>query len=263
MKKSISITLACAIGSGLGAMCAIALGAFWILGLILGAVVGYLIYDFNQVIKAIPQAFEHAKSKVLLFDYSNNAKLIGKWIIGVSGTLFYIIVYFIVLFLPDKVGTTKILLAFCLIPFIATTMIVSMLATFRFYGISEPNDGDKKMGIHTTIEFAGKEWWKYGVVLLLAPLLGLQMVFVIGKNVLKLVIDLLREIFTFIFAFLWKMFKLIHSDIRLLVGIDSFIGGAIGFYFESPFIGMAVGAVWGFINYHIVSIRILKLKPTH
>ena len=47
--KTARIFLACACGAGTGSLAALQLGYFWGLGALLGGLVGYLIYDLEQV----------------------------------------------------------------------------------------------------------------------------------------------------------------------------------------------------------------------
>src|SRR5262245_21929142 len=62
--KSISITLACAIGSGLGTILSIEFDTFWIIGLFIGGIAGYLAYDIREVIEKVPQAFLYARKNI-------------------------------------------------------------------------------------------------------------------------------------------------------------------------------------------------------
>ncbi len=69
------------------------------------------------------------------------------------------------------------------------------------------------------------------------------------------------------------MFKLIHSDERVLCAIDGTLGGVIAYAWlirpERSFaqnaiavlFGMVVGAGWGVVNYEILSKRVLKVVP--
>lgn len=60
---------------------------------------------------------------------------------------------------------------------------------------------------------------------------------------------------------MWKLFKLIHSQKRLICFVDAVIGGTIGFYYHNPLVGAAVGGLLGMVNYELVSVRWLKLVP--
>ncbi len=76
---------------------------------------------------------------------------------------------------------------------------------------------------------------------------------------------------TIVSFFPWKMFVLIHSDKRLLCGIDGALGGAIAFlclYSSSLSMGEhvliagfggSIGAVLGILNWEVISVRLLKV----
>lgn len=72
--------------------------------------------------------------------------------------------------------------------------------------------------------------------------------------------------------FLVDLFVGVHSDLRLLCGLDSFLGVVSGFLlFQNgvlggnqlliSLLGGVIGAIFGGLNYQIVSIRWLKLVP--
>ena len=60
---------------------------------------------------------------------------------------------------------------------------------------------------------------------------------------------------------IWFTFKYIHSDLRVLCAVDSGIGAIIGFLAGNPIVGAVVGGIIGYVNYEVVSKRLLKL-PT-
>jgi hypothetical protein len=72
---------------------------------------------------------------------------------------------------------------------------------------------------------------------------------------------LLVEIFSGIFKFLRMFVIFIHSEIRIICLADAAIGAGIGYWYGPPIIGGIIGGVSGVLNYWIVSIKILKLKP--
>lgn len=57
------------------------------------------------------------------------------------------------------------------------------------------------------------------------------------------------------------LFILIHSDIRLLCGVDAAVGATIGYFSGSAIIGAVSGGVLGVINYELISKRVLGLAP--
>lgn len=62
-----------------------------------------------------------------------------------------------------------------------------------------------------------------------------------------------------------KFFKLafinIHSDIRLLCGVDSALGATAGYLLGNALYGGLIGVMFGLINYYVISIKVLKLQP--
>jgi len=61
--------------------------------------------------------------------------------------------------------------------------------------------------------------------------------------------------------FVWLVFCEVHSDVRLLCGLDAAIGAACGYFAGSVLIGLISGGVMGLVNFEVVSKRVLKLVP--
>jgi len=283
--KPLSIALACAIGAGLGTMLAIQFGKLWILGLLIGAFIGYLVYDLPVVIKAIPKAWKYA--------IENKAKFFPILKKGLE-FLPFIIVVFLIPFFYGIAGTSLIKkyanelngiggFLFLVTLFSGMGLSIANLTT-RTTFINRPFDKlvdnpngtvveqtyDDVFHNYTGIvilEKGRKNNLIYAMIFLFSfPLMLLFLVFTILHVVFDFVLFFPKAIWhaiKFTGVFFWKFFKLIHSDIRLLVGIDSFIGGWVGYHYHSILAGMVFGAVWGLANYWLVSIKWLKLKPSH
>jgi|GEM_PF-1873166 len=54
-------------------------------------------------------------------------------------------------------------------------------------------------------------------------------------------------------AFLWNLFVLIHSERRLICGVDAAIGTCIGFMSGSALLGALAGGLIGVLNYELVT----------
>ena len=61
--------------------------------------------------------------------------------------------------------------------------------------------------------------------------------------------------------FIKYLFIMIHSDLRLLCGIDTAIGTITGYLGDNALIGATVGDALDTINLEIISKRWLKLVP--
>lgn len=263
MKKSISITLACAIGAGLGTMLAINFGAFWILGLLVGGVIGYFVYDFKKVVQVIPEALVYAKENI---DFDIDTESMWRKIRITTNTALVLIAlgntgtpsFFILNNMPLDLGFPLyplIALFSFFVYFFSALMVIDVL----MYSYSDTDKESKTMatmGISSLCKKCRKSRAFMILVLLFSPLVGA----IYGLGFLC---KYFWKFLKIVPRFLWKFFVLIHSDLRLLVGIDSLIGGAIGFYFGNILIGMFAGAILGFVNYYFVSLKILKLKPEH
>jgi len=77
----------------------------------------------------------------------------------------------------------------------------------------------------------------------------------------KTISKLCHDAWRFGWTFSKLLFHLIHSDMRLLYGVDTAIGAAIGFYCGNASLGAIVGGCWAAFNIEIFSIRVLKLIP--
>lgn len=65
----------------------------------------------------------------------------------------------------------------------------------------------------------------------------------------------------FVGRFSKKFFLIVHSEIHLLCLVDASIGAAIGYFSGNPLIGTLAGGILGFVNFELLSVRILKLVP--
>lgn len=257
MKKSLSIALACAVGAGIGTILALQyFGGFWVVGVLIGGLIGYFAYDFETVIKAIPKAWE-SRQKV----YQGFSKKSILRFLTVVIALWPLYCMFLVL----HGSTVSIAFGFGGLSFFASAVLINFFVLIDRYA-SGQNDKTKfwirrdkiwqlkKMGAFWVEKFLRKK--SITTCLILSPFLAFCVPFTFFA---KLIARLCKKLF----LFFWNLLKIIHSDLRLLVGIDSLVGGCIGWYFQSPIIGMCSGFVWGFFNYHIISLRVFKLKPSH
>ncbi len=73
---------------------------------------------------------------------------------------------------------------------------------------------------------------------------------------------LVREVAPFMAKFSWYLFKLIHSEVRLLCGLDAALCSMIFHYSgHNIFLGLFAGLACGFLQFEIISKRVLKVVP--
>lgn len=241
MSKSWRIFWACTAGAGIGALVALEINSyFWWLGLIVGGVAGYLLYDIKAVVSAIPRAWRAAPG------WKPNKEV---WKIRGLATL----AYFFVVMSSCLVALSALWLGSHL-----TSM--SIMSMGEFYNSSElPFLVSFAVAVSIFVAFLG------GVMR--TDLIGIFIKF--GNPVAVFVywpVVILRHLpaalwraAIFIAVFAKALFLTIHSDERLLCGIDAAIGASIGYFVGSAVIGALAGGVFGVINYEIVSKRIIGL----
>lgn len=265
---ALKIGLSCVIGGALGALIGLkVIHSLWWIGPIIGMLAGYLSYEFKTVIKAIPQAWETARSHKI-----DPYRL--KWIgFILKGFLLLILPYVIItiMIISEVVPLNTydvspiIALGFdFVIIFCAVAGGVGSLVTIVMFGFVIAGDKAQVEKDWNDDDPYFKRLIKYGNIITL-PFVILYFVIIRPiKWLYKIRAEIVPSIKSFVFAvrgFFKAFFLLIHSQARLICGVDSLLGALIGYYFESPMIGGLAGMVLGIVNYYVVSIRILKLEP--
>ena len=246
MKKSLKIFLACFLGAGIGTLTALQInGYFWWLGLLVGGFVGYLSYEFKTVIRTIPRAWRVA------VEWKPNKKWwhnFGKNLLMVGTPLSNIVVFFsVIAVLPTCMTLSIIEITTCIV----FTLVLSALMT-----------NDREMSAECKEEV--KKFCKYNpayIYLRLLPKYVVLCLIWLVKGMLRLPGFIWKTI-VILASFLKTLFILIHSEIRLLCGIDAAIGAAIEYFAGSVIIGALVGGVFGLLNYEIISVRVLHLNAS-
>lgn len=266
--KSSKVFLACAIGAGIGSLVALEVSQmFWWLGLIIGGFTGYLSYDWQRVVSAIPQAATMVAPAIT--DFSRDIRQGLRTFLGKPRPVFWSYLLFEVIvfwwlnqiiplphkgpFWADLIGMALITIMLTATAWAVLTIllvirpIVTCKATYDkwaktgWWSVSDPFD--YITGICSWREAAQ---YHFDGLRNLIPVLLIA----IGTLILP---------FKFGGKFGWVFFKLIHSDLRLLCGVDAMIGSAVGYFSGSAIIGAIAGGLFGLLNYEVVSKRFLRL----
>lgn len=228
--RSLKVFIACFLGGGIGTLIASSLTPYlWWIGLLVGMLTGYLAYEFEKVLKAIPEAFKTA------FSWISEIEFQKKWgrainAILIASCIMEPFALFIVLFSPAiKSGNAST------IPIFAFTFGIPFLIGF----LTDDNTGAAR-------DFVNENALRYNFFIFYFYLIPMY------------AIDLLISIPMFVKT----LFILIHSDERLLCMVDAGIGCAIGHLFGNiAIIGAVSGGLMGILHYELISKRILKLIP--
>jgi hypothetical protein len=258
MKESLKVFLACFIGGFIGTAVALQLGLFWWLGLILGGFVGYMAYEFKAVIRACQNAWQaviriritrkqrqkfgnylkiYFRAWFSLFVCGSNVAIGMGLLFGLVGLLFG--------FADKNMGWS--IFKFSMVYTGGITLVISLVMC-----IPGAFDGqvEKQLLRCNPIRVYFRIVPKYiflGVVCLIKLIIRTpKLIAKAAKTIAK---------------FARHAFIEIHSDERLLCGIDAAIGVAIGWVAGNALVGGLSGGLFGVINYEVISKRILHLAP--
>jgi hypothetical protein len=241
------VFLACALGGGIGAFVALQMWPpLWWVGMIVGGLVGYLTYEFNEVRQAVSQAWREVSGwrpnrtwwKIFFH-------LFPTVIIGMPATL---ILPPFLLFLLLNGKWDPLMHSFLLVVFVTTSILWTLEET-----------GSIMRGART--EFSVLSDWRESNVF---RVYFWRMPRVVAKGAWRVVTKGPRWVvkgIAMIGRFLRYFFVLVHSEVRLLCGLDAAFGAAVGYYFGNAIVGAIAGGIFGVINYEVISRRWLKLVP--
>ena len=271
MNRSLKVMFACALGAALGTFVALAVNSyFWWLGLPVGFIIGYLAYEFETVIAATKTVSRKT------FGWRPDAELwkayikacLASWLV----TLTYgfglaipttLLITLLILLTTGGMGETSItqgvtenFLEVCDL-FLGILMVWSLLcwlfggipAAIEMTILTMARDRSERLN---DLEKARKD------LLLWNPIRVYG--YLVPKGIWWTAVRLPSGVKT-TGRFAWLIFCEIHSDVRLLCGLDAAIGAACGYFAGSVLIGLISGGVMGLVNFEVVSKRVLKLVP--
>lgn len=265
MKKStLKIALSCLLGAVIGTFIGLQLNKYigLYIGMITGGLTGYLLYELPQVIKALPVAWKYATKENPLFKrtFLLKAYQIAKGIVA-SFTICFIFLFsgatacLVVSGLLDLAFNGQPMLA---VPSAWGVVLIVVAVVSLVLAIAAPCESGVKKVVKGIMkdDFLRKRLRIY--FLFCNPI---TLPFTIVFFVMKYLLLGLRFLFSVLPKFAKKLFLLIHSDVRTICGVDAALGAGIGYLSGSAIVGGIAGAILGILNYWVVSIKILKLKP--
>ncbi len=252
MTETKKIALACAVGGAIGTAVALMVAAaFWWLGLLAGFCAGYVSYEFRAVLRAIPEALRETSGA--LADFFGEAHPImypsfGVFLLGMYGMVVHLHGW--------KPGTEWVRWP---LGFIAAGFAVLLFHMVLATAYRRRYRAECGMNIEDAMGLMVDGDWEYRDVLVM---------FLTGMGIVT------WGIITFPFRFLVALIRLIHSDKRLLCGLDSALGTGVvyltlirphqaemtaGQMVVALVATAAMSAVLGIVNYEVVSKRWLHL----
>lgn len=230
---------AVAIGSFIGAFIALQLGPMlWWLGMLAGGLVGYLAYEFKTVLSATPKAW--AKTKSVRKDPTFKLRIQVAFYFAASMMLFAF--YF-------AIGMFSLLLYEInkpVMPLVVMISLVFIIALFPLMAIKiwETWDATEDQ-LRREVSYGRKIFWNVNPVIVIFKWVPLGIYRLLSGGI----------------RFGRELFILIHSELRLLCGVDAAIGATIGYFAGNAVVGAVAGGLIGVLNYEVISKRVLHLAP--
>ncbi|MBU1179898.1 hypothetical protein KJ885_03065 [Patescibacteria group bacterium] len=247
--KGLKIFLACAIGAFVGTLIALEMNRyFWWLGLLAGGLTGYLSYEFKTVLSTVPKAWSRATSwRPGEFFW----QLVGASMVTLTVTitveLLVVLLHFSKNELLPSYGDIVALQAAVSVLYVLCLPMTHISLGATVYGKLRR----ERIEFYKKVALYGNPVAVFLVTPFLYAYFMVTGIWWLIKNIPAGICAIGR--------FVKHLFILIHSDARLLCGIDSAIGAAVGFFAGSALIGGLAGGVFGLINYEVVSKRLLHL----
>lgn len=268
--ESRKVFVACAVGAGIGSFVALEISAMfcWI-GFLVGGLVGYLSYEWRKVLRAIPRAWYTAQQTAKKLHFPPYYIRTVKWFALCLATMlsWFIVVALltgaIAYFEENAELLSFSVLLMCCAP--ASLLVVTGMFAFASLGKFCKSPEEENAEEYEDIIATNKVVMRYfspPVVLFWYMPRGLVFCFRRSPAFMKWFVAgcilVAREWGAFWARFFWNLFLLVHSEMRILCGIDAVLGAGIGYFAGSAVIGALVGGLVGVFNYLVVTELCLK-----
>jgi hypothetical protein len=247
MNRTAKVFLSCFIGAYIGGVIARSINPhLWWLGAIVGFGVGYLAYEFEKVIAAAPVAWERTINRNWNWHpdrgwwraYFKRVISIGNMMANITVAIFGIALWQVRGDAVFRQGGFSVMAIYFVMGYV-TSLAIAL---------------DSGNGIPNAVNPVRFYCWSTPKFIIFTILPAIPEIF---GALLALAGTILGAIKTFLVA----LYRLTHSELRLLCGLDAAIGVAVGHYFGNVIAGAIIGGFWGVLNFELVSIRWLKLAP--
>jgi hypothetical protein len=249
---------ASALGAGLGSLVALEVVAWlWWFGLLVGGLVGYLSYEWRAVVAAVPKAYRAARSwqpKPLpadvwpMFVWSTLA-----WM-SIFANIISIVVLLVYLRAGWGDGVYGVVAGMSFGNLMLSPNVAWAMAQDK-YRFGQPWENAATARRVTYFSFLPLLifwhlprgiWW----IVRRIPRAVVVAAIGIGRGAVAFV--------RFVRHFGWEVFIRIHSEVRLICGVDAMLGAGVGYFAGSAIIGAAVGGLFGIVNFALVTERWLR-----
>ena len=271
MNTTMKVFLACALGAFVGAFVALEGNHyFWWFGLLVGGLVGYLTYEIKEVARALPVAWQKARGwqpdREWWQVYLKGVGIyIGSVFTLMTPPLLFLLWFSFGGFIEGRASSLEMITATAGLVFLFLLMGIYFGLTLQTTSGTDIKSLQKEQAEFQ--KFANP----FRIYFWFLPRWTLKGGWWLLLSLLKLLEQSPRFVATALWVFIasaivvaklaYFLLKEVHSDIRMLCGVDAAIGTIIGYFAGSAVIGALAGGAWGALNFEILSIRVLKLVP--
>ncbi|MFA5127878.1 MAG: hypothetical protein WC457_02635 [Patescibacteria group bacterium] len=239
MKTSVKVFVACLIGAGIGSLVALDIShAFWWVGLAVGGLAGYLSYEVRAVGRAMATAWKS-------FGWSTFRSIkIRARLWRLLGFLMAV-VWFALPVVSYYWKFTGLVVLITSLLCICGALYTLAWFTLPFYVLSNYYSWHDECDEYNDSYDCSRRLvltWSLPAIIYHFLRVTTRVVCLAPKS---------------IFRFVRFVFLQIHSDIRLLCGVDSLLGAMTGYMIGSVIVGAVAGGILGVLNYVVVSKKIL------
>ncbi len=269
-RESWSIALACALGAFIGGLISNQLGGqyLWTLGALIGGLVSYVAIDFNHFRAGVTSAYDNviAWQPHRLYWQAFFVNFLGAWLISLT----FVTYLFGFLFWVDYTGLTSNLERSMRL-LIGGSVIWLFLSAISFTwatGNVERRSwmkNDEQYEVYLRRQLAlGRSMVRNGHPIAVISNIVYWTVHCLYFTVtnIPLIVRQVGHCALLLAKFIATVFVYVHSARRTICFVDAAIGTAVGYTYGNVLVGVVAGAILGFVNYEVVSVRWLKLAPT-
>lgn len=264
MNQTTRIFLACAFGAFIGTLVALQMShMFWWIGALAGAGVAYVGYNLNEIAAAISIAWRHTTSWRPDYEwwkaYLGSIKVI---FYSITDATLVLVIGFVVLDMLIR-GATETTVDYAK----DVGSLCVMFSIFMTLVCAIPSSNESRAWLAKTASYPVTNPVKFclwsmpkgilhGVLWLV---IRIPAGFKVTMTFFKATAMLIPNVASFAKRFSVELFRLVHSELRLLCAVDAALGTTIGYFTGNAIIGALAGGLLGVVNYEIITVRVLKL----
>lgn len=243
--RTLNVVLASSFGAGIGSLVAIELfHALWMVGLLVGLVVGFLSCEWREVVAAVPVAWRAAKGWRPPPSFGKACKA-DMLYVPVSASWFSLLLFALFLVIRPAESRTGHWQLTVLLYAHAGGIVASVI--LMIWNVVD----NALFKTEESLAFQARHLDHLGA----KGILAMSAPYVLFWLLPQALPATLVATFHFALTFGWQLFLAIFSKARLTSAVASLIGSGIGFLCGSVLAGMFSGAVLGFLG-HAVILRL-------